>query len=190
MSSPYRNVLEENDGEKRRNQIRWRKTIEFIEAGEVLHLGARCLDVGDRSVLTGWLERTFSAPFENTDKDLDVAGWLTESQPPYTLDVITCFEVIEHLFNPLNCLMGIWCLLNAGGRIYLSTPRYKPHFLWGNHFHEMSDKSLFALIERAGLRVVRKQKIFIMPWRSLLTGFRPWLRLIFDRVWLLELESR
>lgn len=187
MKSPYRNVLDEHDGEKIRNQIRWRKTIEFIEKSETRFFKIACLDIGDRSMLTGRLERLFRSVFTNTNVDLDVV----DLSPPYEyFYIITCFEVIEHLFNPLHCLLGMRKKLMPGGRIYLSTPRHKPHSMWGNHFHEMSDKSLFALLDRAGLRVVRRKKIFIMPLRSLLTGIRPWLRLIFDRVWLFELEAK
>ena len=184
--SPYRNILDEHDGEKVRNQIRWHKTTKFILAGSAPEPWTipDCLDIGDRSILTERLESLFRAYFASTTVDLDV-----EKLPALGFDVITCFEVMEHLFNPLHCLLEMTKCLMPGGRIYLSTPRFKPHFLWGTHFHEMSDRSLFALLDRAGLRIVRKQKIFIMPWRSLLTGFRPWLRLIFDRVWLFELES-
>ncbi len=190
MTSPYRNVLDEHDGEKIRNQNRWHKTIKFILAGFAPEPWTipECVDIGDRSVLTKRLEGIFRAQFTNTDVDLDV-DLLFPPKVAHTIDIITCFEVIEHLFNPLFCLLEMKRVLKPNGRIYLSTPRFKPHFLWGNHFHEMSDKSLFALIDRAGLKIVRKQKIFVAPWRSLLTGFRPWLRLVLDRHWLLEIEA-
>ena len=180
MTSPYRNILDEHDGDKVRNQIRWRKTIEFMKGYPFM-----TLDIGDRSVMTEKLETLYDVGFDNTNIDLDIEDLSTSFAFDY--DLITCFEVLEHLFNPLHCLLQMKWVLAPDGRIYISTPRYKPHFLWGNHFHEMSEKSILALFERAGLRVVRRKTIFIMPWRSLLTGFRPWLRLIFDRGYLFEL---
>jgi len=182
MTSPYRNILDEHDGDKVRNQIRWRKTMQFMKDGRFPY--PRYLDIGDRSELTTYLEIYFRANFTNTDVDLD-AGYL-----PKGFNTITCFEVLEHLFNPLHCLLEMKRVLLHDGRIYISTPRYKPHFLWGDHFHEMSEQSILALFERAGLKIVRRKTIFIMPWRSLLTGIRPWLRLIFDRVYLFELEKK
>ena len=184
MTSPYRNILDEHDGDKVRNQIRWRKTIEFMK-GDYKPSGNRVLDIGDRSVITEQLSNMLQGHIINTCIDLD-----TEPLTGRDYDMITCFEVLEHLFNPLWCLVQMREALSDDGIMYISTPRYKPHFLWGDHFHEMSEQSILALFERAGLRIVRRKTIFIMPWRSLLTGFRPWLRLIFDRVYLFELETQ
>ena len=67
----------------------------------------------------------------------------------------------------------------------------KPYFLWSeDHFHEMNEKSILALIERAGFRVIRKEEIRIHPFKFYFTGIRPLLRFIFEKHLLLELTHQ
>jgi len=180
MSSPFRNIVDDEYDSKIHNRIRRAKTLEFLTPHENAQKG---LDIGERSFFTGQLENLFGIPLDNTSVDLDVGSFESE------YDVITCFEVIEHLFNPLHCLLEIKKALSPGGRIYLSTPCGKPRLLWSpHHFHEMSSRSINALLQRAGLSVVRQKKIRILPWWHYLTGFRPLLRGVCDRTWLFELK--
>lgn len=179
--SPYREIRPDYGGCPH-VQTRWAKTIEFLN-GSLPKAGVG-LDIGDRYGLTEMCENHFGIEFENTGlngTDLDVDP--LEGQ----YDIITCFEILEHLFNPLHCLLEMKKVLAEGGRIYISTPRHRPSYIWGHHFHEMSARSINALFTRAGLSVVRKDLICIAPWRNCLTGFRPWLRMLIDRTMLFEL---
>ena len=100
-------------------------------------------------------------------------------------------EVIEHLFNPLHLLKEISGVLKEGGKLYLSTPKGKPHFLWSkDHFHEMNEQSLMSLINRAGFKMIRKDEIRIQPLSFYFSGIRPLFRLIYERHWLMELELK
>lgn len=181
MTSPFRTVIDDAYGEMRSNQIRWGKTMSFLAPMESATCG---LDIGDRTPFTSELESFFGCPFDSTAVDLDVdilAG---------RYDIVTCFEVIEHLFNPLHCLLQIEKVLASDGRLYLSTPRYKPHVVWDpQHFHEMSSRSIGSLIDRAGFTIIRQKVITILPWWFYFTGFRPLIRGLFDRIWLFELKA-
>ena len=116
---------------------------------------------------------------------------LDEGELTGEYDVITALEIIEHLFNPLHLLKEISNVLKEGGKLYLSTPKGKPHFLWSkDHFHEMNEKSLMSLINRAGFNVIRKNEIRIQPLSFYFRGIRPLLRLIYERHWLMELELK
>jgi len=104
------------------------------------------------------LENSFGFPFDNTSVDLDIGSLEGE------YDIITCLEVIEHWFNPLYCLLEMKKVLSSDGTIYLSTPRSKPHILWSpHHIREMTCRSLNALLQRAGLTVVRQKLIRNLP---------------------------
>jgi SAM-dependent methyltransferase len=144
----------------------------------------KALDIGARNPLTEVLENHFSIQIDNTDVDLDV-GRITGSY-----DAIFCFEVLEHLFNPLHFLLEAHKSLTADGRLYLSTPKGKPHFLWfKHHFHEFHQRELIHIIERAGFKIARMEYKRIYPvWRGFL-GFRPFLRLCMERKCLLELKK-
>jgi len=178
MKSPYRNTIDYEYFNTPHVEIRWEKTLSFIDKFHA-NLG---LDIGDRTPFTDQLESHYHCPFANTTIDLD-EGKLTGEY-----DVITALEIIEHLFNPLHLLKEISSVLKEGGKLYLSTPKGKPHFLWSkDHFHEMNEKSLISLIHRAGFKVLRKDEIRIQPLSFYFRGIRPLLRLIYDKRLLLEL---
>ena len=180
-ASPFRKNPDGTYEGERHTQIRWEKTMTFLDDQPSADRG---LDIGDRTMLTTQLESFFSCPFDSTSVDLDIdplAGHY---------DIVTSFEIIEHLFNPLHNLLQIRQVMTPDGKLYLSTPAGKPRFLRSpSHFHEMSHRSLKALFDRAGLTIRRQQKITIFPWWFYLTGIRPLLRVVFDRTWLFELAA-
>lgn len=181
MTSPFRNVVDSDYEVLVHIRLRWKKTVVFMEPMESAVGG---LDIGDRSAFTTELEVFFGCPFDSTDLDLDT-GRLNGQY-----DVVTCLDVIEHLFNPLHCLLQIKEVLAPGGRLYLSTLRYKPHFLWSpHHFHEMSSRSGRALFDRAGFIILRQITITTLPWWRYFTGVRTLLRGLLIRTWLFELRA-
>ena len=142
------------------------------------------LDIGERSKFTEFLEKHFRTKIANTNIDLDVDS-LTGKY-----DTIFCFEVIEHLFNPLNIMLQAHKILKDDGRLYLSTPKAKPHFLWWEyHFHEFHKRELLKLIKRAGFEVVKIEYHRVHPLWLGFTGFRPFLRMLMQRKCLVELRK-
>ena len=78
-------------------------------------------------------------------------------------DVITHFEVIEHLLNPLLAMEECYRILKKGGRMYLTTPNdysliYKlEHLLerkYEPHFHQFTRNDLLWLLTSAGFKSV------------------------------------
>ena len=176
--SPYMHelVLSNPYDQKRTKTV----IIEFIGEREI----GKALDIGARNPLTETLEKHFFKNIQNTDIDLDIGS--LDGQ----YDTIFCFEVLEHLFNPLHLLLEIYKILNKDGRVYLSTPKGKPHFLWfKHHFHEFYKKELMNLINRAGFKIIKIKYYRILPLWSGLTGFRPFLRILLQRKCLLELRK-
>jgi SAM-dependent methyltransferase len=182
VCSQYRNAITAEYIQDQATTIRWEKTLKFINKD---YSCSRGLDLGDRTPFTDKLEDVFGCPFDNTDIDLDV-GFLDGSY-----DIVTAFEIIEHLFNPLHCLLQVHKVLKDGGRLYLSTPKGKPYFLWSkDHFHEMSYGSLEALLKRAGFEIIRQTLFRVRPMWFYFTGIRPLFRGIFEKFWLLELHPK
>lgn len=107
-----------------------------------------------------------------------------------TYDTILFFEVIEHLFNPLHCLLNIRKVMSDNGRIYLSTP-IRPFWMRNrkNHFHEFQDNSLENLLKRAGFEVLKKKKLRNRPVLQCFKGFRSFLRIFFDKSVLMECKK-
>ena len=180
MINPYRKKINSKYSQLDTNTIRWSKTLDFIGTCDKVKSG---LDIGDRTSFTLELEKVFGCVFKNTNIDLDTDRIKGE------YDVITAFEIIEHLYNPLHCLEQIRKALIANGRLYLSTPLGKPYLLWApGHFHEIHRERLYSLFKRAQFRIIRQNTFRIHPAYFYLTGFRPLLRGIFEKVQIYELR--
>ena len=182
--SSYRTVIDEAYLGEKAHGIRWRKTLDFLEhsslAGTAVSKG---LDLGERTPLTGMLEELFGCSFTNTVQDLD----LERLEGQYR--VVTAFEVLEHLYNPLHALLEVKGVLRGeGARLFVSMPLHKPDFLASpDHFHEMSATAAFSLFQRAGFRIARKGEFRIRhPW-FYCRGVKPLLRAWYEKVQIYEL---
>jgi hypothetical protein len=184
MSEIPRNLIDEGYLNEAAHHIRWKKTIGFLDdsavAGREIKRG---LDLGGRTPLTDSLELFFRCPFDNTAVDLDIDS----------LDgrygVVTAFEVLEHLFNPLHLLLQVRSVLEGGdARLFVSMPAAKPGLLASpGHFHEMSCRSAKLLFLRAGFSVVRSAQFRIRSPLFYLTGFKPLMRAFYEKVLIYEL---
>ena len=179
MINPYRKNIQSSYSQLDTNKIRWSKTLEFLGTCDKVE---SALDIGDRTVFTLELEKVFDCGFKNTNIDLDTD--IIEGK----YEVITAFEIIEHLYNPLHFLEQMRKVLLANGRLYLSTPLGKPYLLWApGHFHEIHRERLYSLFKRAQFRIIRQNTFRIHPTYFYLTGLRPLLRGIFEKVQIYEL---
>lgn len=188
--SRYRTVVDQTWSADPAHRMRWEKSLAFVRASSAIPLPARAgLDIGDRTPATDMLEAHFGCRFDTTCVDLDTEPLDTASRYP----VVTAFEVIEHLYNPLHLLLQIRAALNPApsSRLFLSTPAWKPGFLQSpDHFHEMPKRSLDALIARAGFEVVRSAEFGIRSPLFCLKGVRPLLRCVFEKIRIYELAAR
>ncbi|MBM3162840.1 MAG: class I SAM-dependent methyltransferase [Chlorobi bacterium] len=185
MKAAYRNTIDRRYCTDEANRIRWRKTMRFIEGSppSVAEVSS-ALDLGDRTPLCDDLERHFGCPFASTGCDLDV-DTLSGSY-----DVVTAFEVLEHLYNPLHALLEVRkALAGPHARLFVSVPAAKPAMLKSpDHFHEMSPSELDSLFARAGFSVIRSGRFRIRHWPFYLTGFKPFLRAFYEKVLIYELR--
>lgn len=84
--------------------------------------------------------------------------------PDNSFDVVTLFNVLEHLYAPDEALMEVNRILKEGGLIVIEVPNidslsYKifrkkwRHFVWG-HLYYFSPSTLTTLLSRSGFQVV------------------------------------
>jgi SAM-dependent methyltransferase len=167
------------------HRLRWQKTLNFLSRSEPLEKRfSRGLDLGDRTPFTASLEQLFDCRFETTNIDLDV------ERLDGSFAVVTAFEVLEHLYNPLHLLLEVRRILHGeGGRLFVSMPVAKPAFLASaDHFHEMSRDAARSLFMRAGFRVIRSGEFRIRHPLFYLTGVKPLLRAWYEKVQIYELS--
>ena len=124
MIYPYRKKINTEYSKLDTNTIRWSKTLDFIGKCDKAKSG---LDIGDRSSFTVELENVFGCAFMNTNIDLDTGKIKGE------YDVITAFEIIEHLpeyKDQLKFLYEVTRVLSAeGGFSYLRRINYCSGFI-------------------------------------------------------------
>jgi SAM-dependent methyltransferase len=136
----------------------------------------RVLDIGVRTPCTDYLaQRLPRILIAQTAGDLDrEAVWPIDRYP-----CIWCFEVLEHLWNPLWLLDQIHQRLSPGGRVFLSTPS-GAQLDWSYcHTVEHALDRLLAMITKAGFLVERQYRF--RQWTDYL-GVRPPLRWLLRRI--------
>jgi len=125
--------------------------------GDVLDVGAPNYigkELGITDFTHGDLNKSFKAPKEQ-------------------YDVITCFEVVNHVMNQLFLLENIYAHLKPGGKLYLSTPKLWL-FAWphgkGNYI-ELYPRSLRSILEYVGFKIVREEVHNPWPFKFIFYGF-------------------
>jgi len=151
---------------------RWKLIFDFIES---VPDGA-ALDIGERNPFTEQLEKKFNVKINDTGLvDLD------SEKLNGKYKTIFCFEVLEHLMNPLFFMKSCHEVLEENGSMFLSTPLINPDFLRDNehHFIEYRPKEMKQLFQRSGFAVKKIRVVRHIPKAWLLTGIRPALRYLF-----------
>ncbi|MDT9545817.1 MAG: hypothetical protein HQ516_04930 [Chlorobium sp.] len=185
--SGYRNAVDGDYLKEAAHTLRWQKSIAFMAAsGNAGRLIEGGLDLGERTPLTGMMEELFGCRFVNSDSDLDVEPL----QGSY--GVVSAMEVLEHLYNPLHLLLEVRKVMRGeDARLFVSMPLSRPAMLRSpDHFHEMGESEARALFGRAGFRVQRSARFRIRRPLFYLSGVKPFLRLLFEKVQIYELSVK
>ena len=129
------------------------------------------------------------------------------------VDVVTSFDVIEHVTDPLGFLLDIYALLNEGGHAIIGTPTdapamrallgevYEKKVLFtAQHIWIFSETSLKSLAEKAGFKNIRVRFVQrygidnMLGWlinKAPNSGMLfPFVSRTFDAVWKGQLEEQ
>ena len=114
-------------------------------------------------------ERYYIPKFDYTDFDLNY---------PFPIgakySTILCFQVIEHLLNPLLFMQEVRKLMKENSLLYISYPTHGSKLFWSSgHFHEYDKSRFLYLVKESGFKIIDyKQKIM---WVRI-KGIRPIIR--------------
>ena len=163
---------------------RYKITAEFLK--ENIAHGSKILDLGVENPFTAIMQAQ-GYQVENTkgeDLDFDLSAANTEA------DVVTAFEIFEHLLAPLNILSAI-----KADKLVASIPLklwFAPAYRsktdkWDRHYHEFEDWQFDWLLEKSGWEVKNRKK-FTNPTKKL--GLRPLLRSFTPRYYMVYAERK
>jgi SAM-dependent methyltransferase len=91
--------------------------------------------------------------------------------PEESFDVVTCINVLEHVYDPVKALMEIKRVLHKDGKAIVVVPAFR--MLWSQHdealchFRKFEKRSFLQDIEEAGLKVERVGYFFFSSFFAL-----------------------
>jgi hypothetical protein len=104
-------------------------------------------------------------------------------------DVVTAFEIFEHLLNPYSVLKSITAnklLISIPMRLWFSPAYRSKTDMWDRHYHEFEDWQLDWLLEKTGWKIIDREK-WTNPVKSF--GIRPLLRRFTNRYYIVYAEK-
>lgn len=174
----YQNYLGD-ENKIRKTFIKRLKTIEKIKSpGSLLDVGCAMGFFMDIAQNNGWQTKgidisEFATSFAKNKLNLDVkTGNIQEfNLPDNSFDLITLWDVIEHLDDPLTCLKKINLALKKDGLLVFSTPnvaslpaklarhRWVGYKLSDEHLTYFSPQTIALLCKKTGFRVVKSHSL-------------------------------
>jgi hypothetical protein len=160
---------------------RYRKTLLFLDS--CIPKGAEILDLGVDNPLSK-LMRKEGYLVENTQgEDLDVTP---QAVANFGGDVVTAFEIFEHLLNPMGVLQQInakHLIASVPLALWFSKAYRNENDILDQHFHEFEDWQFDWLLDKSGWKILKKEK-----WVSFdnKIGIRPLLRRITPRYYIVH----
>ena len=164
---------------------RYKETLQFLK--EVAPPPAHILDLGVKNPFTEFMTEA-GYDVENTsgeDLDMDTSAVKNEN-----IEVVTAFEIFEHLVAPFNLLKDITAgrlVATVPLRLWFSSAYRSKTDLRDRHFHEFEDWQFDWLLEKAGWEIKSRRKS-TNPVKKL--GFRPLLRNFTPRYYAVYAERK
>jgi hypothetical protein len=122
----------------------------------------------------------------NTEgEDLDIN---TQAVQKNGYNVVTAFEIFEHLVSPFNVLKDIKSkklIASVPLKLWFASAYRSKTDQWDRHYHEFEDWQFDWLLEKAGWHIKKREK-FTNPVKKI--GFRPIMRRFTPRYYLIYAE--
>jgi len=162
---------------------RYKYTFQFLETH--ISKASKILDLGVKNPFTElMLEHGYTV--ENTkgeDLDLD-----TSTIEQSNANVITAFEIFEHLLSPFTVLKSIKAnrlVASVPLKLWFSSAYRSKTDKWDRHYHEFEDWQFNWLLEKAGWKIIATEK-WTNPTKKI--GVRPILRWFTPRYYIVYAE--
>ena len=162
---------------------RFRITLEFLK--QFVSKDDRILDLGIINPFSDILKKEGYKVTNTEGEDLDLDTTIVKKDD---FDVITAFQIFEHMvipFNVLNDIKATKLIASVPLKLWFSSAYKSKTDKWDRHYHEFEDWQFNWLLEKSGWEV-KKSIQFTSPVKKI--GFRPILRLFTPRFYLVYAE--
>jgi hypothetical protein len=162
---------------------RFKLTAEFL----LKHIStdSKILDLGVENPFTKIMKQ-HDFDVENTQgEDLDIDTSTIENS---NANVITAFEIFEHLLSPFTVLKSIKAskiVVSVPLKLWFSSAYRSKTDKWDRHYHEFEDWQFDWLLEKAGWKILDRKK-WTNPTKKI--GIRPILRWFTPRYYIVYAE--
>ncbi len=166
---------------KKRYQI----TLQFLK--DHIPPGSKILDLGVKNPFTEIMSQTGYLVENTKGEDLDEDFSAVQNTDA---DVVTAFEIFEHLLAPYNILKEIKAdklVASVPLRLWFSPAYRSKTDTWDRHYHEFESWQFDWLLEKAGWNIKKSIK-FTNPVNKI--GIRPVLRRFIPRYYLVYAERK
>lgn len=163
---------------------RYKHTLNFLN--EVISKEEKILDLGVSNPFSEILTKEGYNVTNTQGEDLDLETTVVKTEK---FDVVTAFEIFEHLVSPFNVLNDIRAtklVASVPLKLWFASAYRSKTDEWDRHYHEFEDWQFEWLLEKAGWRIVKSEK-FTNPVKKI--GIRPILRRITPRYYLIYAEK-
>lgn len=150
---------------------RYKHTLEFLQ--QAVPAPAKVLDLGVRNPFSELMEANGYSVSNTTGEDLDFHQEVVRQT---SADVVTAFEIFEHLLAPFNVLREIKAeklIATVPLKLWFSPAYQSKTDMWDRHFHEFEDWQFDWLLEKTGWEIKERHK-WTNPVNKI--GIRPILR--------------
>ncbi|NQX84490.1 MAG: methyltransferase [Flavobacteriaceae bacterium] len=162
---------------------RYRLTLEFLK--KHVATNASILDLGVENPFTEVMLKNGYKVNNTSGEDLDLdQSAITNSH----CDVVTAFEIFEHLLNPFKVLQSIQAnqlIISIPMRLWFASAYRSKTDMWDRHYHEFEDWQLDWLLEKTGWKIIDSKK-WTNPTKKI--GIRPILRWFTPRYYIIYAE--
>ena len=163
---------------------RFRHTLAFMK--KHLSTSETILDLGTENPFSKIMKQEGFTVTNTTGEDLDNNQSALKND---SSNVVTAFEIFEHLLNPYTILQSI-----QSDKLFISIPMrlwFSPAYrsktdMWDRHYHEFEDWQLDWLLEKTGWKIIDREK-----WTNPVNkfGIRPLLRKFTNRYYIVYAEK-
>ena len=163
---------------------RFKITLEFLQ--KHIEKDELILDLGIENPLSSLIKKNGYNISNTSGEDLDIDRSAIKNS---NAEVITAFEIFEHLLNPYSVLKDIKAkklLASIPLRLWFAGAYKNNNDERDRHFHEFEDWQFDWLLNNTGWKIVDYKK-FTNPVKKI--GLRPLLRLFTDRYYLVYAEK-